>query len=101
MQRVKLLLRRVLIVGKKMVSINDDELNEHGVKFTFAGAQKDTLTKFHVTLKFLGKETFKAFGSELDLTANRTQAGAVRETGVMSPEQANWFTIYSEAHIKC
>ena len=84
-----------------MVSINNDELNEHGVKFTFAGAQKDKLTKVHVTLKFLGKEIFKAFGSELDLTANRTQAGAVRETGVMSPEQANWFTNYSEAHIKC
>ena len=66
MQRVKLLLRRVLIVGKKMVSINNDELNEHGVKFTFAGAQKDKLTKVHVTLKFLGKEIFKAFGSELD-----------------------------------
>ena len=45
-------------------------------------------------------ETLKAFGADQELTAIRRQAGAVIESGVMTPISGDYFTNYPDAFMK-
>ena len=51
-------------------------------------------------MNFKSMEALQAFGGDEELTEIRRQAGAVIESGVMTPISGDYFTNYPEAHIK-
>ena len=83
-----------------MVKSQEDKLNEMGIKFLFAGTEKDDPTQLHAIMIFPGMEVLQAFGSDNELTGIRRQAGAVIETGVMTPISEDYFTNYPDAFMK-
>ena len=83
-----------------MVKSQEDKLNEMGIKFLFAGTEKDDPTQLHAIMIFPGMEVLQAFGSDNELTEIRRQAGAVIETGVMTPISEDYFTNYPDAFVK-
>jgi hypothetical protein len=83
-----------------MVKSQEDKLNEMGIKFLFAGTEKDDPTQLHAIMIFPGMEVLQAFGSDNELTEIRRQAGAVIETGVMTPISEDYFTNYPDAFMK-
>ena len=44
---------------KEMVYAQDGKLKEHGIKFVFAGTQKDDPTKLHTVMQFPNMEALK------------------------------------------
>ncbi len=85
---------------QKMVYAQDAKLKEHGIKFLFAGTEKDNPHQLHVIMMFPSMEAIQAFGADDELTEKRREAGAVIESGVMTPISGDYFTNYPEAFIK-
>ena len=85
---------------KDMVYAEDEKLKEHGIKFLFAGTQKDDPTKLHVVMQFPNIEAVQAFRDDDELTERRREAGAVIESAVMNTISDQYFTNYPDAPIK-
>ncbi len=85
---------------KEMVHAQDRKLKEHGIKFIFAGTQKDDSTKLHLVIQFPNMESLQAFRDDEELTEKRREAGAVIESSVMTPISDEFFTNYPDAYIK-
>ena len=47
---------------KEMVYAQDEKLKEHGIKFIFAGTQKDDPSKLHTVMQFPNMEALKLLG---------------------------------------
>ena len=85
---------------QKMVMSLDVNLKELGIKFLFAGTEKDDPNQLHAIMMFPSMETLQAFGADQELTEIRRQAGAVIESGVMTPISGDYFTNYPDAFMK-
>jgi hypothetical protein len=83
-----------------MVKSQEDRLTEMGIKFLFAGTDKDDPTQLHAIMMFPSMEVLQAFGADEELTEIRRQAGAVIESGVMTPISEDYFTNYPDAFVK-
>ena len=79
---------------KEMVYAQDEKLKEHGIKFVFAGTQKDDPTKLHTVMQFPNMEALQAFKNDKELAEKRGEAGAVVESAVMTPISDEYFTNY-------
>ena len=85
---------------QKMVYEQDGKLEEHGIKFLFAGTEKENPDQLHVVMMFPNMEALQAFGADEELTEKRREAGAVIESAVMTPISDDYFTNYPDAFIK-
>ena len=85
---------------QKMVYEQDGKLEEHGIKFLFAGTEKENPDQLHVVMMFPNMEALQAFGADEELTEKRKEAGAVIESAVMTPISDDYFTNYPDAFIK-
>ena len=85
---------------QKMVYEQDGKLEEHGIKFLFAGTEKENPDQLHVVMMFPNMEALQAFGADEELTEKRREAGAVIESAVMTPISGDYFTNYPDAFIK-
>ena len=85
---------------KSMVFSQEKKMAEMGMQFLFAGTEKGDPTKLHTVIKFESAETMQAFGADKELTETRRQAGAVIESGVMTPISDNFFTNYPDAFMQ-
>ena len=85
---------------KKMVYAQDEKLKEHGIKFIFAGTQKNDPTKLNTIIQFPNMEALQAFRDDKELTEKRREAGAVIESSVMIPISDEYFTNYPDAYTK-
>ena len=85
---------------QKMVKSQDEKVKELGIKFLFAGTEKDDPNQLHAIMMFPSMETLQAFGADQELTEIRRQAGAVIESGVMTPISGDYFTNYPDAFMK-
>ena len=83
-----------------MVKSQDERLGKMGVKFLFAGTERDDPTQLHAIMMFPSMEVLQAFGTDEELTEIRRQGGAVIETGVMTPISEDYFTNYPDAFMK-
>ncbi|MDC6457950.1 hypothetical protein OAW66_02455 [Alphaproteobacteria bacterium] len=72
----------------------------NGNAILFAGTEKSDPTKLLTIIKFDSVETMQAFGADEELTEIRRQAGAVIESGVMTPISDEFFTNYPESFIQ-
>ena len=77
---------------QKMVYEQDGKLEEHGIKFLFAGTEKENPDQLHVVMMFPNMEALQAFGADEELTEKRKEAGAVIESAVMTPISGDYFT---------
>ena len=82
-----------------MVKAQEDRINEMGIKFLFAGTEKDDPTQLHAIMLFPSMEILQAFGANEELTEIRREAGAVIESGVMTLISEDYFTNYPDAVI--
>ncbi|MDB9890367.1 hypothetical protein OAD74_03145 [Alphaproteobacteria bacterium] len=85
---------------KSMVFSQKEKMAGMGMQFLFAGTEKNDPTKLFTIIKFDSVETMQAFGADEELTEIRKQAGAVIESGVMTPISDEFFTNYPEAFIQ-
>jgi uncharacterized protein (DUF1330 family) len=85
---------------KSMVFSQEEKMAEMGMKFLFAGTEKNDPTKLHTVIKFESAEAMQAFGADEELTETRRQAGAVIESGVMTPISDSFFTNYPDAFMQ-
>ena len=85
---------------KEMVYAQDEKLKEHGIKFIFAGTQKDDPSKLHTVMQFPNMEALQAFKDDKQLTEKRREAGAVIETAVMTPISDEHLANYPDAYSK-
>ena len=85
---------------QKMVKSQEDRLKEMGVKFLFAGTEKDDPSQLHAIMMFPSMVELQGFGANEELTEIRRQAGAVIESGVMTPISEDYFTNYPDAFVK-
>ena len=85
---------------KKMVFEQDGKLKEHGIKFLFAGTEKNNSNQLHAIMMFPSMEAIQAFGADEELTEQRIEAGAVIESGIMTPISDDFFSNYPDAFIK-
>ena len=85
---------------QKMVYEQDRKLEGHGIKFLFAGTEKQNPNQLHVVMMFPNMEAVQAFRDDDELTEKRREAGAVIESGVMTPISDDYFTNYPDAFIK-
>ena len=85
---------------KEMVYAQDKKLKEHGIKFIFAGTQKDDPSKLHTVMQFPNKEALQAFKDDKQLTEKRREAGAVIETAVMTAISDEHLANYPDAYTK-
>ena len=85
---------------QKMVYQQDGKLDEHGIKFLFAGTEKENPDQLHVIMMFPSMEAIQAFRDDEELTEMRREAGAVIESNVMTPISDDYFTNYPDAFIK-
>ena len=85
---------------KEMVYAQDAKLKEHGIKFVFAGVQKDDPTKLHTVMQFPNMEALQAFKDDKELAEKRIEAGAVLESAVMIPISDEYLTNYPDAFTK-
>ena len=83
-----------------MVKSQEDRIKEMGIKFLFAGTEKNDPTQLHAIMMFPSMEVLQAFSSDAELTEIRRQGGAVIESGVMTPISEEYFTNYPDAHMK-
>ena len=79
---------------KEMVYAQNGKLKEHGIKFVFAGTQKDDPTKLHTVMQFPNIEALQSFRDDKELTEKRKEAGAVIESAVMTLISDDYFTNY-------
>lgn len=87
-------------IWKEMVYAQDEKLKEHGIKFIFAGTQKDDPSKLHTIMQFPNMEALQAFRDDKELTEKRKEAGAVIETAVMTPISDEHLANYPDVYIK-
>ena len=80
---------------KEMVYAQDGKLKEHGIKFVFAGVQKDDPTKLHTVMQFPNMQALQA---DKELAEKRKEAGAVLESAVMIPISDEHLTNYPDAY---
>ena len=66
-----------------MVKSQDEKLSEMGVKFLFAGTERDDPTQLHAIMMFPSMEVLQAFGTDEELTEIRRQGGAVIELSLI------------------
>jgi len=85
---------------KAMVKSQEDRINEMGIKFLFAGTEKDDPNQLHAIMLFPSMEVLQAFGANEELTEIRRQADAVIESGIMTPISSDYFTNYPDAVIE-
>ena len=85
---------------KAMVKSQEDRINEMGIKFLFAGTEKDDPNQLHAIMLFPSMEALQAFGANAELTEIRRKAGAVIESGIMTPISDDYFTNYPDAVIE-
>ena len=85
---------------KEMVYAQDEKLKERGIKFIFAGTQKDDPSKLHTVMQFPNMESLQAFKNDKQLAEKRREAGAVIESAVMTPISDEYLTNYPDAYIK-
>lgn len=83
-----------------MVKLQDEKLKELGIKFLFAGTEKDDPNQLHAIMMFPSMETLHTFGADQELTEIRRQAGAVFESVVMTPISGDYFTNCPDAFMK-
>ena len=83
-----------------MVKSQEDRINEMGIKFLFAGTEKNDPTQLHAIMMFPSMAVLQAFGADAELTEIRRQGGAVIKSGVMTPISEEYFTNYPDAHMK-
>ena len=50
---------------KEMVYAQDGKLKEHGIKFIFAGTQKDDPSKLHTVMQFPNMEALQAWSASM------------------------------------
>ena len=77
---------------KSMVFSQKEKMAEIGMQFLFAGTEKNDQQNFTLSSKFESVEAMQAFGADKELTETRRQAGAVIESGVMTPISDEFFT---------
>ena len=85
---------------RSMVFSQKDKMAGMGMQFLFAGTEKNDPTKLHTVIKFESVEAMQAFGADKELTETRREAGAVIESGVMTPISDEFFTNYPDAFIQ-
>ena len=85
---------------QKMVKSQEDRIKEMGIKFLFAGTEKDDPNQLHAIMMFPSMEALQAFGANEELTEIRRQAGAVIESGKMTPISEDYFANYPDAFMK-
>ena len=85
---------------KSMVFSQKEKMAGMGMQFLFAGTEKNDPTKLHTIIKFESVEAIQAFGADKELTETRRQAGAVIESGVMTPISDQFFTNYPDTFIQ-
>jgi|TARA_B110000495_G_C22639440_1_gene379757 hypothetical protein len=71
-----------------------------GIKFLFAGTEKDDPNQLHAIMMFPSMEALQAFGANEELTEIRRQAGAVIESGKMTLISEDYFANYPDAFMK-
>ncbi|MFL2765135.1 MAG: hypothetical protein ACJ0DF_03485 [Paracoccaceae bacterium] len=71
-----------------------------GIKFLFAGIEKDDPNQLHAIMMFSNMAVLQVFGSDDELTEIRRQEGAVIDGGDMTPTSNNYFTNYPDAFIQ-
>lgn len=71
-----------------------------GIKFLFAGIEKDDPNQLHAIMMFSDMAVLQVFGSDDELTEIRRQEGAVIDGGDMTPTSNNYFTNYPDAFIQ-
>ena len=57
-------------------------------------------TKLHTIIKFKSIEAMQAFGADKEFTETRKQAGAVIESGVITPISDEFFTNYPDTFMQ-
>ena len=85
---------------QKMVYEQDGKLEQHGIKFLFAGTEKENPDQLHLVMMFPNMEAIKNFRDDEELTEKRREAGAVIESGVMTLISDDYFTNYPDAFVK-
>ena len=85
---------------KTMVFSQKERMADMGMQFLFAGTTKDDPTKLIAVMKFDSVEAMQRFGSDEELTDIRRQAGAVIESGVMTPISDEFFTNFPEPFVR-
>ena len=83
-----------------MVMTQEERIKKMGIKFLFAGTEKDDPTQLHAIMMFPSMEVLQAFGSDEELTEIRRQGGAIIESGVMTPISEDYFTNYPDAFVR-
>ena len=71
-----------------------------GIKFLFAGTEKDDTNQLHAIMMFSDMAVLQVFGSNDELTEIRTQGGTVIDGSDMTPTSNNYFTNYPDAFIQ-
>ena len=71
-----------------------------GIKFFFAGIEKDDPNQLHAIMMFSDMAVLQVLGSDDELTEIRRQSGAVIYGGDMTPTSNNYFTNYPDAFIQ-
>ena len=71
-----------------------------GIKFLFAGIEKDDPIQLHAIIMFSELAVLQVFGSDDELTEIRRQEGAVTDGGDITPTSNNYFTNYPDAFIQ-
>ena len=85
---------------KSMVFSQKEKMAGMGMQFLFAGTEKNDPTKLLTVIKFESVEAMQAFGADKELTETRREAGAVIESGVMTPISDDFFTNYPDAFMQ-
>ena len=85
---------------RSMVFSQKEKMTGLGMQFLFAGTKKNDPTKLHTIIKFESVEAMQAFSADKELTETRRQAGAVIESGVMTPISDEFFTNYPDAFMQ-
>ena len=85
---------------QKMVYEQDGKLEQHGIKFLFAGTEKENPDQLHLVMMFPNMEAIQTFRIDEELTEKRREAGAVIESGVMTLISDDYFTNYPDAFDK-
>ena len=85
---------------QKMVYEQDGKLEQHGIKFLFAGTEKENPDQLHLVMMFPNMEAIQNFRDDEELTEKRREAGAVIESGVMTLISDDYFTNYPDAFVK-
>ena len=83
-----------------MVKTQEERMKKMGIKFLFAGTEKNDPTQLHAIMMFPSMVVLQAFGSDEELTEIRRQGGAVIESGMMTPISEDYFTNYPDAFVK-